>query len=93
MKYENNLFDLQGPIFKALQHYVMRSSMTALNPIECKSIHAQNDYLMILVKKKHRKGSGPMKNIYALFPSPFSLNAFFPIMKGGKGINLRSKHK
>ena len=55
MKYENNLFDLQGPIFKALQHYVMRSSMTALNPIECKSIHAQNDYLMILVKKTQER--------------------------------------
>ena len=44
MNYGNNLFDLQGPNFKALQHYVMRlSSMTALNPIECKSIHAPND--------------------------------------------------
>ena len=34
----------KAQIFKALQHYVMRlSSMTALNPIECKSIHALNN--------------------------------------------------
>ena len=60
MNYGNNLFDLQGPNFKALQHYVMRlSSMTALNPIECKSIHAQNDYLMILVKKNTGKEVAP----------------------------------